>query len=96
MRQVKETEGAGVVLTLTELEAETLAAILGKIGGSSETSPRGYASRIAVKLSTAGFYYDRNYQIYSALQGGLSFDGLPKAELTPRNNPEPDEVVVML
>ena len=96
LRKSHKTREVGVVLTLTQREAEALAAVTGKIGGSPSNSPRGYLSRIGVALTAVGFNYDVNEAFLDAVSSAMHFDDLPSyaSGQMPKNN-EYDEVVVV-
>lgn len=69
-REVKET--VTYALTLTEVEAETLMAVLGKVGGNSDDSARVHVDTTIRALEAAGVVYFRR-PIALSLIGSLRF-----------------------
>lgn len=68
-RRVKRVE-----LTLTEGEADFLLAVLCKVGGSSEKSPRKYQERIQEALVTATGTTYKDTDAYPLSWGSIGFD----------------------
>lgn len=69
---VKEVAEKRYNVSLSEREAAALAVVLCKIGGSEESSPRGYTSRIHYALRTAGVKYEDQIE-YSLMGYDSSF-----------------------
>ncbi|MFE5092071.1 hypothetical protein ACFRCI_17155 [Streptomyces sp. NPDC056638] len=77
-----------VTLTMSRAHAETLASVLGKVGGNRETSPRGHAEDILDALVAKGFKYSTTYSTPAdhparKLTGSLMFESKavrPKAQ----------------
>lgn len=70
--------GTKVTLTLERDEAEALAAVLNRVGGDRDKSPRGKTAKVAAKLVAAGV--ERPTFKFEAIAGGLWFldyDGTP-------------------
>ena len=81
----RPVEVTRVELILTDMEARTLAAILAKVGGDPNASPRGYADRIQTALEHAGYHWKDgaiwSSQVtnpeYVGLSGTLLYGGYP-------------------
>lgn len=68
-----------VTLTMSREHAETLTAVLGKVGGNRETSPREHTEEILDALVAKGFKYGTTFSIPEdhparKLTGSLMFE----------------------
>lgn len=73
-----------VTLTLTLDEADTLAAIAGKIGGDPDRSPRKHVDEIARVLAGVGFHWANGSKAWQAMErerlSGIRFNKYPEED----------------
>lgn len=78
-REVVTTKTENVIrLDLSESEAETLAVVLSRVGGSPYRSPRGNAENILDALTVIIGDY-RNLPVYKLGTGAINFADVPNA-----------------
>ena len=69
-----KTKVTSIILELSDKEAETLAAILGRVGGDPNGSPRKHTDSISTALGKAGFSWERRTDAYKCMNGeGIRF-----------------------